>query len=362
VKIKRYLAKDARGAMERIKKDMGPEAIILETRRVRQKGFLGLFKRRLVEITASIDDNSKNQCQEYLPFNLNGHYNNKKMETEIQELKCMVQQMTTLPGEKEKEKEGGPLRHLQQKLIDNEIDNDIAQKLTEEIKRDFPDKNLTEVQLYSLINDKIGRRLKFSNNNNGRHVYCFVGPTGVGKTTTLAKLAANYSIFKEKKVGLITIDTYRIGAVEQLKNYAQLIDIPLEVVMSPAELKQSLDKMKDFDVVMVDTAGRNAKNSLHLNELKAFTEVLSEATTFLVLSLTTKSKDLIKITDKFKATNYNSLIFTKLDETDTYGSILNIACHTTLPVAFLSTGQKVPEDFEIASEERLTNLILGVGL
>ena len=267
MKIKRYVAKDVRGAMERVKKDMGSDAVILETRRVRQKGLFGIFKSRMVEVTASVDPSPKSERYEMPPYK-HEDYKSKKMEEEIQELKLQMQKIAGSQGEKKKDERERPLKYLQQRLLDNEIDNDIVHKLIEEIQRDFPDNSLTETQIYSLINDKIGKRLKYNNFSSKRQVYCFVGPTGVGKTTTLAKLAASYSIFKEKKVGLITIDTYRVGAVEQLKTYAQLIDICLETVMSPGELKKCLDSMKDYDIVMIDTAGRSLKNSLHLSELK----------------------------------------------------------------------------------------------
>lgn len=357
MKIKKFTGADMREVMALIKKEMGLDAIILETGKVRQKGFWGFFLPRLIEVTAAKEET----------FQANlwpGHFEpvqNKKIESEIKELKTMVQQVMNQKDKTTASYKGGLLGDIHQKLLDNEVDRDIADQLIEEIDRDFPHNELTRAQVNSLIQDKIGRRLRVMEFNGQRKIFCFVGPTGVGKTTTLAKIAAHYAIFKEKRVGLITVDTYRIGAVEQLKTYAGLMDLPLEVVMSPEELNRALEDMKDMDLIMIDTAGRSSKNYMQIGEIKSFLKAVPGAVIFLVLSVTTKCKDLILIAENFKPSNYNSLIFTKLDETDTYGSILNLTCYTSLPVSYLTAGQKVPEDLEIATEERLTGLIMGVG-
>ncbi|PKM81498.1 MAG: flagellar biosynthesis protein FlhF [Firmicutes bacterium HGW-Firmicutes-13] len=357
MKIKKYTGADMREVMALIKKEMGSEAIILETRKVRQKGILGFFLPRLIEVTAAKEENFQ---QNFWAGHLETAHS-KKIESDIKELKTMMENVMSRQDKSQDPHKGGVLEHIHRRLLDNEIDREIACQLIEEIGRDFPDNELTESQVNSLIQDKIGRRLKVIKFNGQRNIFCFVGPTGVGKTTTLAKLAAHFAIFKEKRVGLITIDTYRIGAVEQLKTYAQLMGLPIEVVMSPKELSRAIEDMKDLDIIMIDTAGRNSKNHMQIGEIKGFLKVVPGAVIFLVLSVTTKCKDLITIADNFKPADYNSLIFTKLDETDTFGSILNLTSYTSLPVSYLTIGQKVPEDLEIATEERLTSLILGVG-
>ena len=357
MRIKRYAAKDMREAMILIKKDLGSDAVILESRRVRQKGLLGFFRPLQLEVTAAVDQRT---TPVGFPQNMDS-LRTKNIQSEINELKSLVQQVMDQQNRllTAEHQEKSSLDYLYRQLVDNEVETSIARDLVNEVERDCPGDNLTQPQAHRLLCDKIGKRLKPVDFNGQKYIFCFVGATGVGKTTTLAKLAAHYSIFKGKKVGLITLDTYRIGAVEQLRSYARLMDLPLEVVMSPKELTAALLKMKDMDYIMVDTAGRNSKNFIHIQELQSYSKVIPEPITFLCLSATTRWKDMAVITKNFKAVNYNALIFTKLDETCSFGSILNAVCHTDLPVAFLTNGQKVPEDLEISSEERLTEIILG---
>ena len=357
MRIKRYVARDMREALGLVKKDLGPEALILESRRVRQKGLMGFFRPLHIEVTAAVD---KRTSQGVIPRELDT-LQTKTIQSEIDELKSLVKQvMIQQNGLLSREsKEKSPLDYLYRQLVDSEVEKSVARDLLKEVGRDCPEEKLTQAQAHRQLRDKIGKRLKPVDFNGQKYIFCFVGATGVGKTTTLAKLAAHYAILKGKKVGLITLDTYRIGAVEQLRSYARLMDLPLEVVMSPRELEEALMKMNDMDYIMVDTAGRNSKNFIHIQELQSFSKVLPEPITFLCLSATTRWQDMALITNNFKPLNYNALIFTKLDETSSFGTILNAACHTTLPVAFLTNGQKVPEDLEIPSVERLTDLILG---
>lgn len=366
MKIKKYIAGDMREALARIKKDMGPDAVILQSKKVRQKGFKGFFAPRKIEVTAAVDHRvepkarpEKGISDKRAPAAPRGE-NYGKLESEIQELKHLVKQVISQHYVQGAVQEESPLNQAYQAMVNNEVDYALAQGLVEEILAESQGKELSEKVVDTLMREKIGSRLKVFDPGEGKKVFCFVGPTGVGKTTTLAKLAAHYAVFKERKVGLVTIDTYRIGAVEQLKNYAHFMDVPIEVAMSPADLAQSLDNMKDYDYVMIDTAGRNSNNYFQVCEIMGFTRAMPGAEIFLVLSVTTKSRDMLAVADNLKSLNYNSIIFTKLDETSTYGSIFNVCCHTSLPVAFLSTGQKVPEDIEFSSRERLVDLIMGV--
>ena len=149
-----------------------------------------------------------------------------------------------------------------------------------------------------------------------------IGPTGVGKTTTIAKLAANFALFEGKSVGLITIDTYRIAAVEQLKTYAEIINLPIEVVYTVGEFKKALSKLGDKDLILVDTAGRSQKNKHHIKELKQFLAGRNPDETHLVLSANTKLDDLLETAEAFQAVSYNRLIITKLDETNELDNII----------------------------------------
>jgi flagellar biosynthesis protein FlhF len=188
-------------------------------------------------------------------------------------------------------------------------------------------------------------------------VVALIGPTGVGKTTTIAKLAANYALVEKKKVGLVTLDTYRIAAVEQLKTYGQIIDIPIRVAYTPAEVGPAIESFAGFDVILVDTAGRSQKNPMQVSELKNLIEA-ANCETHLVLAASTKQRDLLDQVERFRHASVDRLLFTKLDETTTYGTIFSVAAKTGLPVSYLTTGQKVPEDIEAAEAARLVTLVM----
>lgn len=189
-------------------------------------------------------------------------------------------------------------------------------------------------------------------------VVAFIGPTGVGKTTTIAKLAAHYALMEKRKVALVTLDTYRIAAVEQLKIYAKLIGIPSEVTLSGEELKTALTSQQDKDLILIDTAGRNQNAEMQMAELKAFFPDRLSMEIQLVISATTKERDLWEIYRKFALVKLSGLIFTKLDESQTFGGILNQVICSGLPLSYLTTGQRVPEDIEVAKGERVADLIL----
>ena len=189
-------------------------------------------------------------------------------------------------------------------------------------------------------------------------VLAFVGPAGVGKTTTLAKLATRFSLYDQKKIALVTVHTYRIGVAEQLQAYGDFLGVPLEVVMTPAELARTLESHSDKDYVLIDTAGRSARNAGQVLELKSFLDVLEEPRDiFLVLSAATKNRDLFQTAREFRKINYSELIFTKLDETETHGSILNLVCALGVPVAYLADGQGVPDDISAAGPKKIAKLL-----
>lgn len=186
-----------------------------------------------------------------------------------------------------------------------------------------------------------------------------VGPTGVGKTTTIAKLAGKYSLIEKKKVGLITIDTYRIGAVEQLKTYAEIMNIPFKVAISVKEMEEALKSMEDCDIVFIDTTGRSSKNTMQISELRMLIEKAKPTSVNLVVSSSTKNSDIKIITEGYKELNYDRVIITKVDETSTYGSIYNIFKRTGKPIRYLTTGQNVPDDLMAPTKDEIAKLVLG---
>lgn len=194
---------------------------------------------------------------------------------------------------------------------------------------------------------------------NDTRVVQFVGPTGVGKTTTIAKLAAEQSLKHQRRVGFITADTYRIAAVEQLKTYATILNVPLEVVFSPLEVRKAFEQLQHCDVIFMDTAGRNYRNELFVSELNSLLNAHQPSETYLVLSLTTKFKDMKAITDNFAKFHIDRLLLTKMDETDTFGSVFNLLRTYPVSLSYMTNGQNVPDDIIPFNPSQIVDLVMG---
>ena len=195
-------------------------------------------------------------------------------------------------------------------------------------------------------------------------IFVIVGPTGVGKTTTIAKIASMFKLDKEAKVAMITSDTYRIAAVEQLRTYANILDVPLQVVYTLEELNDAIDKFKEYDLILVDTAGRSHKNKEQCMEMLHFANdcVIPENCTkevFIVLSASTKYKDLENIVDVYSEIGNYNIIFTKLDETSAFGNILNIKLKTGGSLSYVTSGQVVPDDISLIDAQKMAKSLLG---
>lgn len=286
-------------------------------------------------------------------------------------------------GDKEQEKKAEPSKQeeisekdsLKNKSIDliieqltgNEVSYTYAKQIMDEITGSGNIRTLEDMlsMVYQKIILKIGemKPISFSEDDKKPKVIFFVGPTGVGKTTTIAKLSSKLLLEEKKKIVIFTSDTYRIAAVEQIKTYANILSIPVEVVYEKKDLDTLLSKYKDYDYLLMDTAGRSHKNKEQVDDLKNLFDAFSEYSmmTYLVLSATTKYKDLKKITALYEdITDYN-LIFTKLDETDAIGNILNIKLDTGRPLSYVSYGQNVPDDIEVMNPQIIAKQVLGGG-
>ena len=194
------------------------------------------------------------------------------------------------------------------------------------------------------------------------HVVFFIGPTGVGKTTTIAKIASKYKVDYEKKVAFITADTYRIAATEQLQVYANILDAPMSIVYSKEELNEAIEKYAEYDLVFVDTAGFSHKNEEQKEDIRNLIQGVDPEYTsevYLVLSATTKYRDLLDIVDTYRTISEFKLIFTKLDETSTYGNLLNIKLYSDAELSYTTNGQNVPDDIELFDTQKIVKQLLG---
>jgi flagellar biosynthesis protein FlhF len=385
MRIKKYIVKSIPDAMQQIKHDLGQNAIILNTKKIKTGGFFGFFTQEQIEVIAAVDKERRASStpntsvedrgesnpvanQEIKPVSATKitqknsdqqHFN----EELIGELKNMKKFMLSMLSEKE-DKLPVALQKVNQLFVKQEIDRDIRSELMAKLLLKLEDEpEFSETTIKEWVREEMLDHLQSlkinSEQTNSSRLICFIGPTGVGKTTTIAKLAADLMLKHKKKVGLITSDTYRIAAVEQLKTYATILNIPIEVVFSPEDLDGALTKLNDCDTILMDTAGRNYLQERYIQELGDLLPDEENVQTNLVLSLTSKYEDLTRIIENFSQIDVDCLILTKLDETSSYGTILNLLHQKSYPLTYITNGQNVPDDILVATPELITELILG---
>ena len=209
---------------------------------------------------------------------------------------------------------------------------------------------------------RFGKAEKIEPAKNGVKTVFFVGTTGVGKTTTIAKIASKFIVEEKKKVALLTTDTYRIAAAEQLRTYANILEIPFRVIYTASEILDAIEAFSDFDYILVDTAGHSQYNENQRETMTEYVETVRdkvETEVFLVLAANTKYKDLLNVADSYKGVSDYKLIFTKLDETDTYGNLLNLKLHTGASMSYITCGQNVPDDIAPFDAQSIVKKLLG---
>lgn len=383
-----FEASSEREAIEIARRRLGQDAVILSTRWVRKGGFLGLFSRQVLEVVAGLYEEDEapraaeevSRTLEFQKLLMRKAYEAAKeggpggggakpassasrLEEEVRELREALRSvLERLSGEGEVPLLPASLRPLYRKLLSN----DVAPSVAEEVLKDFASSRpracegpagAVEEELFGFVQG-LFRPFPGFPPGPGR-VVVFVGPTGVGKTTTIAKLAAINTLYEGKRVSLITTDTYRVAAVEQLRTYARIIGIPIEVVFTPRDMVEAVSRQRGSDLILVDTAGRSQRDSLRVSELKAYVEVLEDPVVELVVSANTKYRDVLEVVDRFGVVPIHHFVFTKLDETNTYGTLLNVCFDFGRPISYLTTGQNVPNDIEMAEPVRLASLVLG---
>ncbi|MGP4075623.1 flagellar biosynthesis protein FlhF [Halobacillus sp. K22] len=362
MKVKKFQAPTMPEVMKKVKGELGSEAVILNTKTLKARGLFRRFKKDLIEVIAAIDSSVSTQEKVHASKSsqtLNSEKSeappNEAIINELKQLRSMIESKNNhLPVREEYE---AGYKHL----IAQELEPEIAARIVKEFdyKQRAGDAGY-QGGMQHLLTEEITNWLKplpFGHKQFRKTFVHLVGPTGVGKTTTAAKLAAEAVLNQKLNVAFITTDTYRIGAIDQLRTYAEILNVPLEVAYNLKDYEQAREKYKNFDLVIVDTAGRNYRQASYVEELNQLLQFDDDSETFLVLSLTSKYRDMKDIYEKFRLIRISKIIFTKGDETSTYGSGINLLVHHKIGVAYLTNGQNVPDDIEEASPGYLAKKI-----
>ncbi|MDR9745087.1 flagellar biosynthesis protein FlhF [Paenibacillus taichungensis] len=280
--------------------------------------------------------------------------------SELQELKLMMTKLSKQGATADPLSE--KFHALRERLMEQDIWPEVWESWFEVVQTNLSEKELDEVEAVQAVQLEIShfleKRIDVGILPTTRIVYV-AGPTGVGKTTTIAKLAAEQMFNKQRKVGFITSDTYRISAVEQLRTYASILNVPLEVVQSPGDTQRAISRLEECDLIFMDTAGRNYRNELLVSELQSLLAPVENSETFLVLSMTSKSSDMVQITEHFSKYGLDKVIFTKMDETGSCGPMFNLLHRFPLKLAYVANGQNVPDDLLKPDADSLTKQLLG---
>jgi flagellar biosynthesis protein FlhF len=367
-----YRANSMKEALTRVRRDLGGDAVILSAREVRRRRLFGLGARALVEVTASDtmpaaagmtgqrEPGGQGAPQTRpVPVLMQARFGE-----ELGRLHAMVETLSRhghidhllpdLPG---------ALIPTYSQLIEADVPEILTRRLVRHVADTLePDQIEDSLSIRAALCDAVEQSIPVAPPiqaiPGSRRVVALVGPTGVGKTTTVAKLAANYKLSHGARVGLITVDTYRIAAVEQLKTYAEIIDLPLAVVNDPSEMARGMSDLGAVDLVFIDTAGRSPRDEVKIRELTEFLLEAQPDEIHLVLSAVAGQRSLRAAIERFAPVQVDRLILTKLDEAESLGGVLAVLGLSSRPVSYLTTGQAVPDDIEPADRKRLARLIL----
>ena len=348
MQVKKYRARTIKEASAKVKKVLGPDAMILSTQKISKTGEDDVFEITALTGAKNISDESPNMLGEV-----------KQELMSIKEMLCLlnnsgvfVEKLITYPGALD----------LYTKMIKNGVNDHYVRIFFERTGafNGHPVNDIKRVKELALkeIMKTIDVKDPFDIKENNQIIAAFIGTTGVGKTTTIAKLAAKLMLERAKKVGLISLDAYRIGAMEQLKTYANILGVPCFQAFQKKDLLFALRRMEGKDVVLIDTAGQSQYDRSRLDELRRLIPGDLNISTHLLLTIATAESEMNKAADNFKCLNYQSYIFTKKDETQKCGTILNQIMKQSLPVSYITNGQNVPEDIEQAVREKLLKLIV----
>lgn len=414
--INKFQGKTEEEAIAKAKQEFGENAVIMNVKEVKPKGLFRAFKNSTYEVTAAMEEkeqfvNPKRALQNtkklHDSINLSADEKidipkpeakpdfreliqktmpnssrmqepeEKKIEQRLDDLSNRIEESLARTPKGEKPEAENPVKEkpsseefhfvriLYSTLLKNEVNEKYVNQILDEIEKFIRPGNSVDVILsnvYQKLILRFGQPKTIDLSGSKPKILFFVGPTGVGKTTTIVKIASKYKVEYDKKVAFITADTYRIAATEQLQVYANILDAPMAIAYSQAELNDSIAKFEDYDLVFVDTAGFSHKNEKQRNDMKTLLGGVSEEynrEVYLVLSATTKYMDLLDIVDSYREIADYKLIFTKLDETTTYGNLLNIKLYSGADLSYTTNGQNVPDDIEVFDTQKIVKKLLG---
>jgi flagellar biosynthesis protein FlhF len=432
-------------ALQMVKTELGPDAMIISSRREKRKGILGLFRKPVFRVTATAG--SPPQTRRYPAVQEEtsqgdttlDEFRKSMLEPLVRELRELRERVEAIAGQDEPRRmelserpvqavmeKGNPdavcdftvpelsqdtRRDLKKMLVDSVMTAEVGTvsplpfPIVSPVKETLPgegdrrrevdagslgristalhDAGVGEAAIVALVQkvktmesqgdvaEDLGKKLKDAVENTvkcsgpiklkkgGPRIVALVGPTGVGKTTTIAKLAAHYTVVRKVKTALVTIDTFRVGAVEQLKTYSRIMGVPLEVASTPKELEKAIALHQDKDLILIDTVGRSPKDRETIDNLRDMLRSASTIETHLCVAATTRERELRSIVESFSALPIKRLLFTKLDESSSFGSIINLHLEKKLPLSYFTKGQRVPEDIEPATGKKVADLVLG---
>lgn len=424
--IKKFQAKTEEAALELARKELGSGIVVMNVKKVKKKGLFSIFKPQQVEVTVALEEEEKQNFREAVAkvseiarqSEAAGNTRSAKTEPEqpakqgkaepgpqpekqrqqekqrqpekntqtidsrqesaieekLSTLQNLLEKQIGSTQEEEKESEGEEKKedsnvaffHLLYKmLLDNEIEETYANQLVEEldgsVKPDMPIDYLLSV-VYQKMVLKFGQTKTIQSAEKGPKLVYFIGPTGVGKTTTIAKIASRLSVVEKKKIVLLTADTYRIAAAEQLRTYANILEVPFRIIYTPQEIRTAIEDYAAYDYIFVDTSGHSQKNTDQRDDTLALLRAAdgqAEKEVYLVVSATTKYRDLLNIADTYQKLTDFRLVFTKLDETQCQGNLFNLRLHTDAPMSYVTCGQNVPDDISEFDAQKTVKLLLG---
>lgn len=399
--IKKYVGKTESEAIESAKKELGNDVVVMNVKEVKPKGLFAFLRSKTVEVTVALEDERDKfsplrrettnkgtderpqktestssieekleNLQNLLVSKLQSDENLRAQQTSVDKSVDSegVQQEEDATVSEAEQKEDEYVRFIKvlyNTMIDNEVDEHYANQIIDGLDKGYkPGQNFDQLLagVYQKMILKLGKAEKITPAKEGPKVVIFIGPTGVGKTTTIAKVASQFAVDQKKKVALVTADTYRIAAAEQLRTYANIMQVPFRVIYSEEDMTTVINDFKEYDYIFVDTMGHSHRNEEQRDNTKKLIdtiEKLAENQCYLVLSATTKYKDLLRIVDNYKVIADYHLIFTKLDETYTLGNLLNLKLYTNASIAYVTCGQNVPEDIEVFDPQKTVKLLLG---